>query len=131
MSTATTAIVAANAATVAANAARHRQAVAACQANVAAFEPAGATVEQKRYYAQCVQLLYPAPDQPMPAGLEIALKAAIVLAIFGAIVPWFRSSPGDGWGEKLFLSFLGAILTPCCAAFVVGLVMGARWVLFG
>lgn len=134
MSATTTAAVTAANATVmaanAANAARHRAAVEACQVNLSTFDPAGATVDRKRQYAECVQLLYPAPDQPMPAGLENALKAAIVLALFGAALPWAMRF-GDDFVEKLAMTVVGALAVPMVVWFFVGLIMGARWVLFG
>lgn len=134
MSTAATvaAVTAANTATMAANAARHRAAVEACQVKLATYNAERATELEMRQYASCVQLLHPAPDKPMPAIVEVAVKVAIVLAIIGAVSPWLiRSDSGDSFGMRVFLGFLSSILLPAMVGFFGLLVYGAWWVVFG
>lgn len=130
MGTATTAaVIAANAATTAANAAanaaRHQQAINACQINLATFETSGATVEQKRQYAQCVQLLYPEPDRAMPVGMEIGLKAAIILAVVGVVAPWFIF---DDLIEKVLVGIMAGFCLPMVAGCFALLGYGVWWV---
>ena len=84
---------------------------AECVAVEATFDSRTATVEQKREYADCIDLLYPDPPTATEATL---LKVAIVLCFIGA-------GAGTWWGwreDRLFGATIGFFIG------AVGVVIG-------
>lgn len=126
----TVAIVSANnAAIAAANAERARQFTAFCQGYMPEFKAATATQEQARTYSQCVQHMYPKPDEELVGTDLLIVKAVVALVILGAVAgSWF------GWNEDGVLgaiigAFLGATGTLAVLLGLYGIAYGI-WFLF-
>lgn len=108
----------------------------ACLAVESAYRPELATLESKQAYAECIQLLYPVPSEPMTAGETTALQVLVVCAfacfLIGAVVGWRNEDRPWGWENALCAFFGGCmgLLIALLALFVFGgLALAAAWAL--
>lgn len=90
------------------------------------FAEAGATVEQRQAYAECVDLIYP---QELAGTEWLLVKIAIVLAAISAVAgAWIGGRQGDDRTEMVVYGFYGAVLS----AFSVGcLLFASGWAVSG
>lgn len=93
-------------------------------------------VESKQAYAECIQLLYPVPAEPMTAGETTALQVLVVCAFVCFLIGAFAGWRGEGrpWGwENALCAFFGGcmgLLIALLALFVFGgLALAAVWAL--
>ena len=108
MSTSLAIATASNSAAILAQQQAERAARVACEAMMPAYTHHGASVDQMRVYAECVDKLYPLP---MATGDTIALKIAVVFLFVGVIVgAWKERNSWDGPIMGAFTGFVGVLI---------------------
>ena len=92
----------------------HQQTVQACSDFIAQYNSANASAPSMQYYAQCVEMLYPAAVDPYQIYM---LKFAIIVLFAGAIYGFFKLKYYD-LSDRLVnaiigvaFAFLGLFLT--------------------
>lgn len=106
----------------------------ACKGTVATFNAQGATVEQMKSYASCVQRLHPEPVTQ--EGIWVA-KGAIVLVFLGiiaGIIFTYRDSNeygSNGVVDYFLYALLGGLILPAVAAILIFLGYGAYYLFAG
>jgi len=96
-----------------------------CADWMSSYTHQGATLDQKRLYAQCVQALYPAPIED---AMTIWLKVGIVLTIaltLGGIWWGMRQTRGEkDYTDKFMMVSMGATMGACTGPLLVAAVWG-------
>lgn len=108
----------------------------ACVAMESSYRPELATTESKQAYAECVQLLYPTPSEPLSPGEVIALQVLIACAfatfLIGAVVGWKEQGRPvglDNWASA-FMGGCTGLVIGALGLFVFGaLALAAAWAL--
>lgn len=95
---------------------------AKCVGVVDRFDSHTATTVEMREYASCVNTLHPAELSP---GAESVFKVVFVIALLGMAVGMWRER-GDVLG-MICMGVLGFFLAPLGAIFVMGIIIGVRW----
>lgn len=106
--------------------ASHRAEVSRCEGVIQAFDSTkNWTVGQAQDYAHCINTLYP---QPMSSDVTWMFKGVFVLAIIGLIAGIFwAKKENSGWEYYILLPLMAAMCVPIGAAFIVGVVVGVKW----
>lgn len=91
--------------------ARNLEQIKQCNEWMQSFDSNNSNKEQKQYYAQCVQRIYP-KNTEMSFGLEIALKASVAILLIALIVGIYKGlrEGDDGVLMWPILLVLGAAL---------------------
>lgn len=95
----------------------------ACESFEQTFEPKTATVQMKREYSECIDLLYP---QELNAADILTLKVVLLIAFVGMIVGAFTGAKEDV-PTSLFLGFTGFVFTPIIIGIMLGIGYAALW----
>lgn len=114
----------ASAASLAAQAQARKARKDACESVLNSFDAKGATVEHKKTYAECVQLLHP---DPMTHSETFAMKGLFVVLLIGLVIGAIYGWQEDGPEMALLFGLLGAIVLPAGIVAVYGLGAGVVW----
>lgn len=120
------AAISAGAAAIAAEEARQAK-IARCQIFMPNFDQKVATVEEKRAYAQCVDLMHP---EPWSDGSIYVAKAFFALALVGMCYGFwraYRDKYGCDFSEYALFGVIGFFVAPLAVGCVVGLMAGIVW----
>ena len=108
MSTSIAIAAAANTTAILAQQQAQQAAKVACEAMMPAYTHSGASIDQMRVYAQCVDKLYPLP---MATGDTIALKIAVVFLFVGVFLgAWAKRDDWEGPIVGAFMGFAGVLI---------------------
>lgn len=113
------------------SAALSRAKAAECRAFMPTYDPATATPDVMRFYADCVERLYPAAMEP---STVLFFKVMIVVALIGlALGLWKAYRDAYGWGDMLALGLgygaLGSAIGPAIMGAIALVGAGVMWVL--
>lgn len=106
----------------AAQAQAHEAKKIACHGMMSSYTDATATVESKRAYAECVNVIHPSE---MTGGEIIIAKVLIVAAIIGAVVGVYKGWRDDGFMFAVLGGMVGMLLAPVVVGAFVLLAWGA------
>jgi hypothetical protein len=90
-----------------------------CKEFVGSFDSYTATVSEQKYYAECVDMLYP---DPVSGGTVLFIKIVLVCAMVGMVVGSIR-----GWINRMFgISdvLLFGLWGGCVGAFIPAFILG-------
>lgn len=123
----TAALAASSSNSAAISAARSREQTKQCKEWMPTFDAESSSVEQKQYYAQCVQRVYP-ENQEMSFGLEVSLKASVLVVIVCIVFFAIRGGSGkDIWDKGVEGIFIGGALGFLFSAASLLVI----WIIFG
>ena len=105
----------------------HAERIARCGISIPNFEPKTATVAEMRDYASCVYVVH-GSGEPMPAGVEIALKVLILGSLVGGLFFGAKSWREDGPVLGVLAFAMGALAIPIALLVVAAVVAGLAWI---
>lgn len=113
------------------SAAMSRARAAECKAFMPSYDPATATHEVMRFYADCIDRLYPAAMQP---STVIFFKVMIVLSIIGLVVGLWKAYRDSYSLEDMILFGMaygigGAAAGPLLMGVIAMIGAGVMWVI--
>ena len=106
-----------------------RKRAADCSAWMPGYLNDGASVEQMRYYAGCINLLYPAPYDNITS---LWIKAGILAAFIGVAVGIWVMRQDDNFGllvSILLGAFFGSFAGAFAVATVAAIYYGAKYLM--
>jgi ABC-type sulfate transport system permease subunit len=97
-----------------------------CKVFLDGFQPAIATIEQKKEYAKCVNMIYPSP---MSSADILFFKIALVIAFIGMAIGMWREAKYE-YSDKIMVLLMGGLgffIAPIAVGFIGALIYGALW----
>jgi|SRR5690554_2036294 len=98
-----------------------------CKEFVGSFDSYAATVSEQKYYAECVDMLYP---DPVSGGTVLFIKIVLVCAMVGMVIGAIR-----GWMDRMFgisdvflFGLLGGLAGAFIPAFILGCILAIKFI---
>jgi hypothetical protein len=98
-----------------------------CKDFMGSFDSYAATVSEQKYYAECVDMLYP---DPVSGGTVLFIKIVLVCAMVGMVIGAIR-----GWMDRMFgisdvflFGLLGGLAGAFIPAFILGCILAIKFI---